>query len=325
MTAQRPGIVVLDGFTTDQGDPAAFWGELGALGALAVHPRTAAADRRARCAGATAVLTNKVAVDADLLGALPDLRYVGVMATGTDLVDLVAARRRGVAVTNVPGYAAESVAALVFAMILGFTHDVAGHAADVKAGRWAATPDFCFFRRPLRELGGMTIAVVGSGGIGGVVARIAAGFGMTVVRAAVPGSSAGGRVPLAEALARADVVTLHCPLTPGTRGLCDRRFLGAMKDGAILINTGRGALIDEAALLETLAAGRLLGAGLDVLAVEPPPLDHPLLDRDAPWAARLVVTPHIGWGTVEARRRLAAIVTANLKAFLNGQRANRVD
>jgi glycerate dehydrogenase len=325
--AHAPGIVILDSFTTDQGDPAAFWRDLGALGALSIHARTTNAERRARCSGALAVLANKVAVDADLLGALPDLRYVGVMATGTNVVDLEAARRRSIAVTNVPGYATESVATLVFGLILGFTHDVAGHDADVKAGRWAAAPDFCFFRRPLHELAGKTMAVVGSGAIGGAVARIAGAFGMDVVRATVPGSASPGRVPLAQALPRADVVSLHCPLTPATRGLVGRDFLAAMKRDAILINTGRGALIDDAALIEALSAGRLLGVGLDVLAAEPPPADHPhpLLAAAAPWAGRLLVTPHIGWGTIEARRRLAEIVTLNLKAFLAGQRLNRVD
>jgi glycerate dehydrogenase len=176
------------------------------------------------------------------------------------------------------------------------------------------------------ELAGKTLALVGSGAIGGAVARIAEAFGMRVVRAAVPGSTTtAARVPLAEALPAADVVSLHCPLTDATRGMVDARFLAAMKPGAILINTARGALIDDGALIAALASGRLGGVGLDVLAVEPPPADHPLTDARAPWASRVVVTPHIGWGAVEARRRLAAVATANLRAFLAGQRQNRVD
>jgi glycerate dehydrogenase len=177
------------------------------------------------------------------------------------------------------------------------------------------------------ELAGKTLAVVGSGAIGSAVARIGAGFGMQIVRAAVPGApprAGTTRTPLAEALPRADVVTLHCPLTEATRGLVDARFLAAMKPGAILINTARGGLVDEPALVAALAAGRLRGVGLDVLSVEPPPADHPLTNPRAPWADRLVVTPHIGWGTVESRRRLAAEVIENLAAFLRGERRNRV-
>jgi len=331
--AQPPRIVLLDSFTTDQGQPAGFWEGLAALGTLAVYPRTsnALSERLERCAGALAVVTNKVPVDADLLRALPDLRYVGVNATGTNVVDLEAARRQGVAVTNVPGYATESVASTVFALILAFTHDVAGHDADVRRGRWSRSPDFCFFRQPLLELDGKTIAVVGAGHIGGAVARIAAAFGMNVIRAAVPGSpssaapASASRTPLEQALPRADVVTLHCPLTPATRGLVGRGFLAAMKSDAILINTGRGPLCDEPALIEALAAGRLRGVGLDVLTVEPPPINHPLLSASAAWARRVLITPHMAWGTLEARHRLAATVTENLKAFLAGERLNRVD
>ncbi len=320
-------IVVLDSFTTDQGDPAFDWAGLRALGELAIYPRTAPGEVLARCRGAFAVLTNKVVLGAEALEALPDLRYVGVLATGTNVVDLGAARARGMAVTNVPGYAADAVAQLAFALILHLTHDVAGHAAAVKAGAWAAQPDFCFFRQPLLELAGKTLAVIGSGAIGGAVARIAEGFAMHVLRAAVPGAPARdgiARVKLEEALPEADVVSLHCPLTEATRGMVDARFLALMKPGAILVNTSRGPLIDEAALIAALDAAHLRGAALDVLAVEPPPADHPLLDPAAPWAARVIVTPHIGWGTVEARRRLQRAVIRNLEAFLAGERLNRV-
>jgi glycerate dehydrogenase len=331
----RPRIVILDSFAGDQGDTGAFWDGLRALGDLELFPRSSDAQRAERGARAFAVLTNKVEIDAPLIAALPDLRYVGVMATGTNMVDLAAARARGVAVTNVPGYATESVAELVFALVLHFAFDVAGHDADVKAGAWARSPDFSFFRKPLRELAGQTLVVAGAGHIGGAVARIGAAFGMAVVRAAVPGSptastsssaapAAQARVPLAEALPLADVVTLHCPLTDATRGMVNDSFLRACKPDAILINTGRGPLIDEPALIAALAAGRLGGVGLDVLSVEPPPPDHPLLDPTAPFASRVVVTPHIAWGTVAARRRLAQAVADNLAAFLGGQQRNRV-
>jgi glycerate dehydrogenase len=219
------------------------------------------------------------------------------------------------------------VAGLVFALILHFYYDVAGHAADVAAGGWARCPDFSFFRKPLHELWGKTLVIVGSGHIGGAVARIGAAFGMNVVKAAVPRVAAPAppdRVPLAQALPLADVVTLHCPLTEATRGLAGPAFFAALKPGALLINTGRGALVDEPALLSALASGRLGGAGLDVVSVEPPPADHPLTDPRAPWASRLVVTPHIGWGALESRRRLERVVAENLASFLDGGRLNRV-
>jgi len=318
-------IVVLDSFTTDQGEPDAFWAPLRALGEVVLHSRTAAGDVVARCQGAAAVLTNKVVLGAAELAALPDLRYVGVVATGTNVVDLAAAQAAGVIVTNVPGYATESVAQLVFALILHFTHDVAGHAAAVQGGAWAAAPDYCFFRQPLTELAGKTLALVGSGAIGEAVARVAGAFGMRTVRAAVPGSpTRGGRVPLLEALALGDVVSLHCPLTDQTRGLVDQRFLQAMRPDGILINTGRGGLIAEAALAHALEQGRLRGVGLDVLSTEPPPADHPLTRAGAPWSRRVVITPHIGWGTVEARHRLAQAVASNLGAFLAGEPRHRV-
>jgi len=318
-------IVILDSFAADQGDET-MWSGLGALGDLTVHGRSANGDAVARCAGAVAALTNKVPFSAATFAALPDLRYVCVLATGTNVVDLAAARAAGVAVTNVPSYAAASVAQHVLALVLHFSQDVAGHSAAVKAGAWAASPDFAFFTKEIAELDGKTLVLVGSGAIGGAVARIAEAFGMRVVRAAVPGSPTHtGRTPLADALPDADVVSLHCPLTDATRGMVDARFLAALKPGAILINTARGPLIDEDALLAALAAGKLGGVGLDVLSVEPPPADHPLTDARAPWASRVVVTPHIGWGAIEARRRLAAEATENLRAFLAGARRNRVD
>jgi glycerate dehydrogenase len=318
-------IVILDGFVTDQGDVEVFWGGLRRLGEVVAYPRTGSADVVARCQGADVVVTNKVAIRKGELAALTHLAYVGIAATGTNVVDLDAARAAGVAVTNVPGYATEAVAELVFALVLHFSHDVAGHDASVKRGAWAASPDFAFFTRPLFELAGKTLVVVGSGAIGGAVARIAAAFGMRVLKAAVPGSQSGeARTPLVEALPLADVVTLHCPLTPATERLVNAAFLDALKPGAILVNTGRGGLVDEPALLAALAGGRLGGVGLDVLTQEPPAAGHPLLDPGAPWAARVVVTPHVGWGTVEARRRLAAEVTENVAAFARGEPRNRV-
>lgn len=318
-------IVVLDGFTSDQGD-ASVWRGLEGLGEVRVHARTRPEERAERCRGADIVLTNKVALDAALMDAVPGLKYIGVLATGTNIVDLEAARARGIVVTNVPGYSTDSVAQLVFALILHFTHDVAGHARDVHAGRWAASEDFCFMRQPLVELKGKTLVVVGSGAIGSAVAGIARAFGMITVAARVPGSSSpnGARMPLEVALPWADFVTLHCPLTEATRGLVNAQFLARLKPGAVLINTGRGPLIHQDDLIQSLASGRLGGVGLDVLAQEPPPADHALLDPNQPWAGKVVVTPHLGWATVEARRRLLENALTNLRAFLDGKALNRV-
>jgi glycerate dehydrogenase len=317
-------IVVLDSFTTDQG--ADCWQGLRALGTVELHARTPAAEVVAHARGADVVLTNKAVVDAEAITALASsgLRYIGVMATGTNVVDLPAARQHGVVVTNVPGYSTESVAQLVMALVLHFASDVAGHSARVKAGDWAACPDFCFFTRPLSELAGKTLVIVGMGAIGGALARIAGAFGMRVIPAAVPGSTTPGRMPLGEALPQADVVSLHCPLTPATQGLVDADFLARLKHGALLINTGRGPLLDEAAVVQALVSGRLGGLGIDVLGKEPPAPGHPLLDPTPAWASRVVVTPHIAWGTVEARARLVAEVVANLAAFNAGRPRNRV-
>ena len=316
-------IVILDAATTEQGSDC--WAPLRALGAVTVHARSTPAETAQRLADAEVVLTNKAVVGAAELAAAPKLRYVGVLATGYNIVDVAACRARGIAVANVPGYSTESVAQLVFAFLLQHAQDVVGHAAAVRAGRWAAGPDFCFTLKPLRELSGQTLALVGSGAIGGAVARIAEGFGMRVLRCAVPGSKSPGRVPLDEALPQSDVVTLHCPLTPETSKLVNAAFFAQLKPGALLVNTGRGGLIDEAALVAALQGGRLGGAALDVLTAEPPAADHPLLRADAPWADRLLVTPHIAWATVEARGRLVAHAAENLQAFVAGERRNRVD
>jgi glycerate dehydrogenase len=290
-----------------------------------VHPRTRPEELVSRAEGATALLTNKVLLGRDTLERLPRLRYVGIVATGTNAVDLSACRERGIAVTNVPSYSTMSVAQLVFAFVLHFTHDISGHDAKVKSGGWAASPDFVFCMQPLVELAEKTITIVGSGSIGRAVAEMARAFGMRVIAAAVPGSSSANRMPLDEALEKSDFVTLHCPLTPATRSLVSSAFLGKMKRGAVLINTGRGALVDEAALVRALERGTLGGAALDVLECEPPPADHPLLDPRAPWAKRVIVTPHLGWATVEARRRLITAVAENLGAFVRGEQKNRVE
>ena len=316
-------IVVLDGFSVDQGE--LDWDELRRSGDVVVHPRTRADEVVPRALGSDAVLTNKVLLTREVIDALPDLRYVGIVATGTNVVDFDACRRRGIAVTNAPGYCADAVAQFVFAGLLHLLENVAAYVPVVKANRWAEAPDYCFFLHRHSELASKSIAILGLGNIGRRVADVARAFGMNVIAAAVPGGTTAERVPLETALGEADVVTLHCPLTERTRALVGHAFLEAMKPGAILVNTSRGALVDEGALLDALARGRLGGALLDVLDVEPPPRDHPLLDTRASWAPRVVVTPHIAWGKVEARRRLIHLVAENLAAFVRGDRINRLD
>jgi len=316
-------IVVLDAFAADQGELA--WNKLAEWGKVTVYPRTLPHEILERAADAEAALTNKVRFTRELIDALPRLRYLGIVATGTNVVDLEACRQRSIAVTNVPGYCASSVAQFVFAFVFHLLYDVGSYVDQVKVNRWADAPDYCFFLRRHVELSQKSIAILGLGSIGGKVAEIARAFGMNVLAAAVPGGATEGRASLEVALAKADVVSLHCPLTERTRRFVDRGFLAAMKPGAILVNTSRGALIDEAALLDAVAAGRLGGALLDVLTEEPPPRDHPLLDPRAPWAGRVMVTPHIAWGTVEARRRLIDLAAENLGAFVRGERLNRLD
>jgi glycerate dehydrogenase len=316
-------IVVLDGFAAAQND--LTWDRLGEFGDLVVYPRTRSGELVARADGADVLLTNKVLLDRLTIGNLPRLRYVGIVATGTNVVDLGACEERGVAVTNVPGYSTHSVAQLVLALMLHFTHDVAGHSAAVKSGAWAAAPDFVFCLRPLRELAGKTLTVLGMGAVGRGVRDVATALGMQVLAAAVPGSASSDRVPLQEALSVSDFVTLHCPLTPATSRLVGDEFLGAMKRGSVLVNAGRGGLVDEGALLRALESGSLGGLALDVLEREPPLPNHPLLDPSAPWANKVVVTPHVGWATVEARERLICDVVDNLAAFVRGEARNRVE
>jgi glycerate dehydrogenase len=316
-------IVVLDGFAVDQGELG--WNDVDSLGELVVHARTSPGELLARAAGAEALLTNKVVLGREEIAALPDLRYVGITATGTNVVDFEACRAREIAVTNVPGYTGSSVAQFVIALLLHFIEDLPGYVTSVKHNAWAEAPDYCFLLHPRVELAGRTMAIFGWGSIGRKVAEAARGLGMNVLAAAVPGGSSEGRVPLEEALRKADVVSLHCPLTERTARFVDAAFLRRMKPGSILINTSRGGLVDETALLQALAEGNLGGALLDVLTVEPPPRDHPLLDPEAPWARRVIVTPHMSWATVEARQRLIRTVAENLAAFQRGERLNRVD
>lgn len=314
-----PKIVVLDGFTANPGDLS--WGPLEAVGECVIHERTRPEETVPRAAGAEIVLTNKVVLDRRAIEALPDLRYIGVLATGYNVVDVSAARERGIIVTNVRAYSTRSVAQTTFALLLELTHHAGHHDREVHAGRWARSPDFCFWDRPLVELDGLTLGVVGLGAIGSAVAAIGQAFGMQVqAHVRRPQAKAGiALCGLDELFASSDVVSLHCPLTDETRHLVNAARLGLMKSSAFLINTGRGPLIDEQALAEALNAGRLAGAGLDVLSVEPPRADHPLL-----LARNCIVTPHLAWATRAARERLIRAAAGNVGAFLAGRPVNVV-
>ena len=331
---KRVKIVVFDGRCVNPGD--LDWQPLEALGELTVHAHTPADKTVENARGAAIVLTNKTVLDRQIISALPEMRYIGVQATGYNVVDLEAAAERGIPVTNVPAYSTAAVAQTVFAHILAHTQRVEGHGAGVRAGRWCDCPDFCYWDGPLIELEGLTLGVVGYGQIGQAVARLALAFGMRVlvsVRSRPPGVPdvtdalrAGAPLPemglcsLDDLFRHSDIVSLHCPLTDQTAGLVDRRRLALMRPSALLINTGRGGLVDEAALAEALNGGAIAGAGLDVLSREPPLPDNPLLQ-----ARNCVITPHLAWATQAARRRLIREVARNVQAFLEGRPINVVN
>ncbi len=315
-------IVILDAFTANPGD--LDWDALAALAPLQIHDRSEGGEIVARSAGATVVLTNKTPISGKTIDALPELRYIGVLATGYNTVDVAAARARGIVVSNVPAYGTPSVAQVVFALLLELTHRTGHHANAVREGRWSACPDFSFWDFPLVELAGRTFGVVGYGQIGRAVARIAAAFGMKVI--ATKSDDREGRdgevelVKMDTLFQEADVISLHCPLTPKTQGLVNAERLGRMKSSALLINTGRGPLIVENDLAAALNAGRIAGAGLDVLSVEPPPPGNPLFT-----AKNCLITPHFAWATREARARLIQTATENVRAFLAGTPRNVVN
>ncbi|MCC6356749.1 MAG: D-2-hydroxyacid dehydrogenase [Verrucomicrobiae bacterium] len=304
--------------------PAPFsWEPISDIAPCDKHERTPPDQTLARAANATILLTNKTPLPAEVIGALPRLSYIGVLATGYNVVDVAAARARGIPVTNVPEYGTDSVAQATFALLLELTNRVGHHAEAVRKGRWCEWPDFCFWDYPLIELAGRTLGVVGYGRIGRAVARIAGAFGMRVLASArAPRSHDGIAAPadIDTLFRESEAVSLHCPLTPETRQLVNAHRLAGMKPGSYLINTGRGALIDETALAEALESGRLAGAGLDVLATEPPRPDNPLLR-----APNCIITPHVAWATVQARGRLVDIAAANIRAFLSGAPQNVVN
>jgi glycerate dehydrogenase len=294
-----------------------------ALPGIVFHEQTPQADIAARIAGFEAVLANKSAIDRATIAANPQLRLIALTATGVDNVDVAAAREAGIAICNLRDYCTSSVVQHVFAMLLALTHRLADYDALVQGGGWGRAGQFSVFPYPIRELSGRVFAIVGLGALGRAVARVAQAFGMTVEIANRPGGErVAGRSDLDELLPRLDVLSLHCPLTDATRGLVSLERLARMKPGAVLINTARGALVDTAALAEALKAGRLGGAGIDVLEHEPPPADHPLLASDIP---NLIVTPHIAWAARESRQRCLDELALNVLAFRSGERRNRVD
>ena len=320
-------IVVLDGYALNPGD--LDWSKLASLGNLQVYDRTDPEDVLERAAGAQIVLTNKVVLDGELIRALPELRYIGVLATGYDVVDIAAARENNIPVTNVPGYSTASVVQMAFALLLEMTQQVGHYSRLVREeGRWVSSPDFCFWDRPLRELAGLRLGLVGFGQIGRRVARVASAFDMQVqVHTAHPEkyrhwqeSDGIAFIELEQLFSESDVVSLHCPLTAQTRGLVDERFLRMMKPQALLINTARGPLLDEQAVAKALNRGQLAGLGVDVLSCEPPSADNPLLS-----AANVFITPHVAWATQEARSRLLQIAVDNIRGFLAGHGGNVVN
>lgn len=312
-------IVILDGYSANPGDLS--WKELEELGTLTVYDRTKSDETVARAADAEIVLTNKVILNSEVIAQLPRLKYIGVLATGYNVVDIKAAHERGIIVTNVPAYSTESVAQMVFAHLLTVTNRTEHYAIQNRDGRWSSNPDFCYWDFPHMELAGKTFGVVGLGNIGLRVAQIARAFGMKVktVTSKVQSTLPVGieKVSLEELLATADVLSLHCPLTDSTRHMINAATLQQMKPSAILINTGRGPLVDDQAVADALAKGAIAAYCADVVTEEPPRPDNPLLQQP-----NAFITPHIAWASMEARVRLLKVAIDNVRSFLNGQPQN---
>ena len=314
-------IVVVDGHTLNPGDLS--WEELKALGSCVIYERSTPAEVLKRAVDAQILITNKAPLGREQIRALPRLRYIGVTATGYNIIDVAAAREQGITVTNVPAYGTRSVAQHTFALLLELTQHAGHHSQRVRDGAWVRSPDWCFWEHPLVELDGLTMGILGFGRIGRAVGDLAQAFGMRVISAESPRSRDLPRgvssVGLDALFSAADVVSLHCPLTDDTRHLVNASRLARMKPTAFLLNTSRGPLVDEAALAEALNAGGIAGAGLDVLSTEPPHADNPLLT-----ARNCIITPHQAWATRAARARLMSVAVSNVKSFLEGKPQNVV-
>lgn len=309
-------IVVLDGYTLNPGDLS--WDELEKLGEVTVYDRTAPEDVITRIGDATVILTNKVVIDRKVMIACSSLKYVGVLATGYNVVDIATAHELGITVTNIPAYSTDSVAQMVFAHILNITNDIAQYADETKIGKWSANQDFCYWNKPIIELANKTLGIVGLGNIGMAVARIALAFGMKVIAATskpqstLPDGITAGTVQ--DVLKNADIISLHCPLTDSTREMINSESIKTMKRTAILINTGRGPLVNEQDLATALNNKGIAAFGTDVLSIEPACTDNPLLK-----AKNCYITPHIAWATTEARTRLMTIAVENVRQFIAGE------
>lgn len=317
-------IVVLDGYSLNPGD--LCWDELMKLGNVTIFDRTPENTIVERAQGAQLLLSNKTPLSATTLQQLPDLRYIGVLATGYDVIDVKAAELQRVMVTNIPSYGTDSVAQFVFALLFELCHQVGLHANSVQRGTWTASADWCYWKTPLVELSGKTMGIIGAGRIGLQTARIANALGMQVI--ALNGSEETDRavpfdgfrwVPKEELFRNSDVISLHCPLTTETEAIINKAHLNLMKSNAFLINTARGKLVNEMDLAQALDERRIAGAALDVLSHEPPPADHPLFH-----ASNCIITPHIAWATKEARGRLLQIAVDNVRSFLEGKPQNVV-
>ncbi len=314
-------IVYLDGYTLNPGDLS--WQPLEKLGELKVYDRTSADKLLERASEADIVLTNKVVLSQETLQSLPRLKYIGVTATGYNNVDLNAARRQGITVTNVKGYSTPAVAQHTFSLLLALTNHTELHSQSVRQGDWVSAPDWCYWKTPLVELAGKTMGLIGLGDIGTQVARIALAFGMRVLAHRKSKASAGDGIELVELeqlFRESDVVSLHCPLTSETSEIINKQSLALMKPEAYLINTGRGGLLNEKEVAAALNDGKLAGAALDVLSTEPPSADNPLLS-----ATNCLVTPHIAWALYESRTRLLELAAENIAAFMKGDPINVVN
>ena len=308
-------IVILDGYTENPGDLS--WDGFAALGDLAVYEHTPEDEIIRRIADAEIVITNKTPITAQTFAACPQIRYVGVLATGYNVVDVEAARRRGIAVANVPTYGTMAVAQHTFALLLELCHHVGAHNAAVQQGRWTNGRDFCFWDYPLTELCGKTLGVIGYGRIGQAVANIARALGMQVLACSAHGGE--NQVSLDEVIAQSDVISLHCPLTKENEKFINRQTIARMKDGVMIVNTARGQLIDEEALRDALLCGKVSGAAVDVASAEPIRAENPLLGLP-----NCIITPHIAWVPKESRQRLMDVAVSNLEAFLKGEPVNNV-
>ncbi len=315
-------IVVLDGYTLNPGDIS--WAALETLGELTVYDRTPADKTVERICDAGIVLTNKTRLTADVFDAASNIKFVGVLATGYDVVDVAAAKQRGIPVCNVPGYATDAVAEMVFALLLELCRHTGAHAEAVKNGEWTVSPDFCFWKHPMSELNGKAMGIVGLGRTGQKTAAIAQAFGMKVLAVsgsrALPESDTFSYVTMEQLLIQADVISLHCPLTDATKQLINRDTISCMKDGVMLINIARGGLIDEQALADALNCGKVAGAAVDVVSAEPIHVDNPLLG-----AKNIIITPHIAWAARPSRERLMEQTAKNVAAYLSGQPINVVN